>query len=78
MPRIIKVKVQAHASFERVEELDVDEYKVWVTAPPADNQANDAVIDVLSDYFNVAPSNIRIRSGYKSSHKLIEINQSGQ
>lgn len=70
---IIKIKVQARASFERVEELDVDEYKVWVTAPPADNQANDAVIDVLSDYFNVAPSKIRIRSGYKSSHKLVEI-----
>jgi uncharacterized protein YggU (UPF0235/DUF167 family) len=51
----------------------LDEYKVWVTVPPADNQANEAVIDLLSDFFEVAPSKIRIRSGYKSAHKLIEI-----
>ena len=73
MSRIIRVKVQARASFERVEEQDLDEYKVWVTAPPADNAANEAVIDILSDYFDVSPSKIRIRSGYKSTHKLIEI-----
>jgi uncharacterized protein YggU (UPF0235/DUF167 family) len=41
--------------------------------PPADNQANEAVIDILADHFNIAPSRIRIRSGNKSSHKLIEI-----
>lgn len=70
---VIRIKVQTRASFERVEEVGLDEYKVWVTAPPADNAANEAVIDILSDFFDVAPSKIRIRSGYKSTHKLIEI-----
>ncbi|MEJ0021523.1 MAG: DUF167 family protein [Candidatus Doudnabacteria bacterium] len=51
----------------------MEEYKVWVTVPPADNQANNAVIDLLADHFNTSPSKIRIRSGYKSAHKLIEI-----
>lgn len=73
MGLIIKVKVQARASTEKIEETGLDEYKIWVTAPPADNQANEAVIEILSDYFDTAPSNIRIKSGYKSSHKLIEI-----
>ena len=70
---IIKVKVQTRASSERIEETGLDEYKIWVTVPPADNQANEAVIDLLSDFFEVAPSRIRIRSGNKSTHKLIEI-----
>ncbi|MEO8065414.1 MAG: DUF167 domain-containing protein [Candidatus Doudnabacteria bacterium] len=70
---IIKVKVQTRASFERVEEVGLDEYKVWTTAAPADNQANEALIDILSDFFDVSPSKIRIRSGHKSRHKLIEI-----
>lgn len=70
---IIKVKVQARSSQEKVEEVGLDEYKVWVNAPPAENQANEAVIEMLADYFNTAPSNIRIRSGHKSSHKTIEI-----
>ena len=71
----IRVKVQAKSSQEKVEETGLDEYKVWVTSPPADNQANEAVIDMLADYFSVPPSSIRIRSGHKSSHKLIEITQ---
>ena len=70
---VIRIKVQTRASVEKVEQLDLDEYKVWVTAPAYDNQANEAVIDILSDYFDVSPSKIRIRSGYKSTHKLIEI-----
>lgn len=70
---IIKVKVQTRASVDRVEEVGLEEYKVWVTVPATDNQANEAVIDVLSDYFEISPSKIRIRSGNKSTHKLIEI-----
>ncbi|MGE5392928.1 MAG: DUF167 domain-containing protein [Candidatus Saccharibacteria bacterium] len=73
MSRIIRVKVQAHAKNEKIEEMGLDEYKVWVTAPPAEGQANEALIEVLSDYFNLAPSRIRIKSGAKSSHKFVEI-----
>jgi len=69
----IRVKVQARSSQEKIEEIDVDEYKIWVTSPPAENRANEDVIEILADYFNTAPSNIRILSGHKSSHKLIEI-----
>jgi uncharacterized protein (TIGR00251 family) len=69
----IRVKVQARSSHEKIEEVGEDEYKIWVTVPPAENQANEAVIEILADYFNTAPSNIKILSGHKSSHKLIEI-----
>lgn len=70
---IIRVKVQARSSQEKIEELDIDEYKIWVTSPPADNKANEDVIEILAEYFSTAPSNIRIIAGHKSSHKTIEI-----
>ena len=70
---IIRVKVQTRASFERVEETGLDEYKVWVTAGAHDNQANEALIDVLSDFFDIPVSRIRIKSGNKSTNKLIEL-----
>jgi len=70
---IIRVKVQTRASQEKIEELGIDEYKVWVTVPPAEGEANAAVIEVLADHFNVAPSLITIMTGHKSAHKLIEI-----
>ena len=70
---IIKVKVQTRSSQEKIEEAGLDEYKIWITAAPVDNQANEVVIEILSDYFDIPPSKIRIRSGNKSTHKLIEI-----
>jgi uncharacterized protein (TIGR00251 family) len=73
MPMVIKVRVQARSSHEKIEEVGEDEYKVWVTVPAVENQANEAVVELLADHFNTAPSNIRIRSGQKSNNKLIEI-----
>jgi uncharacterized protein len=70
---LITVHVQTNAREERIEQLDLEEYKVWVTAIPREGHANEAVIEVLADHFNVAPSLIHIKSGNKSKHKLIEI-----
>lgn len=70
---IIRVKVQTHAHEDKIEEMGVDEYKIWTTAIPEKGNANEAVIDIVSDFFDVAPSLIRIRSGHKSTHKLIEV-----
>jgi len=70
---IIRVKVQTRSSQEKIEEVGLEEYKAWVTVPAAENQANEALIDLLADYFNTSPSKIHIRSGNKSNHKLIEI-----
>ena len=73
MARIIRVHVQTHAHEDRMEELDLDEYKIWTTAIPEHGGANEAIIEIIAEYFNVAPSLIRIKSGHKSRHKLIEI-----
>jgi len=70
---IIRVHVQTGARQDKIEELGVEEFKVWTTAIPEKDQANDAVIDILAEHFNASPSKIRIRSGNKSKHKLIEI-----
>ncbi len=70
---IIKVHVRTHAHEEKIEEVGVDEYKLWTTAIPENGEANEAVIDMLADFFDTSPSKIRIISGNKSTHKLIEI-----
>ena len=70
---LIKVHVRTHAHDDKIEEIDIDEYKLWTTAIPEQGKANEAVIDMLAEYFDIAPSRIRIRSGNKSTHKLIEI-----
>lgn len=73
MSRIVRVRVQTHAPFERVEEVGLDEYKVWTTAVPEKGGANEAILDLLADFFDVAPSRLKIISGNKSRNKLIEV-----
>jgi uncharacterized protein (TIGR00251 family) len=73
MSFIIKVKVNTRAHDEKIEEVDLDTYNVWVTAAPTDNEANQAVVEVLADYFGTAAFNVKIKSGWKSRHKFIEI-----
>ena len=70
---IIKVHIRTHAHDDKVEEIGVDEYKLWTTAIPEAGEANEAIIEILAEYFNISPSKIKIRSGNKSTHKLIEI-----
>lgn len=71
---LIRVKVQAKSTREELEEIGEDEYKAWVTAPPAGGEANAALIELLAEHFNIAPSLIKIKSGNKSAHKLVEVN----
>lgn len=75
---LIRIKVQSRSTQEKLEEVGEDEYKAWVTAAPADGEANSALIELLAEHFNIAPSLIRIKSGNKSAHKLVEINMEDQ
>lgn len=73
MSLIIRVKVTTRAHSEKVEQIDLETYNVWVTAAPTDNEANEAVVEILADYFGTSPSNVRIKSGMHGKHKFIEI-----
>ena len=73
MSRIIRVHVQTHARNEEMEEVGIDEYKIWTHAIPQDGEANESIIDIIAEYFNIPLSSIRIKSGSKSKHKLVEI-----
>ena len=69
----IEVSVVLNSKNSKVEKISSDSYKVWLDAKPIDNKANIAVINLLSKYFDVAKSNIRIIRGSKAKNKLVEI-----
>ncbi len=68
-----KIRVKPGSSKEGVEVLESGELVVRVRAKPVDGQANEAVIRVLAEYWDVAKSKIHIRSGLTSKHKLVEL-----
>lgn len=69
----IYVKVTPRSSQNKVEKISEGEYKVKLTAPPVDNQANIMLIRVLADYFGVGRSSLKIVGGKSAKIKIIEI-----
>lgn len=48
-------------------------YKVYVTVAPEQGKANKKMIELLSEYFRVPKSQIRIVKGEISRNKIVEI-----
>jgi uncharacterized protein (TIGR00251 family) len=69
----ITVKVFPKSKMESVVEQD-GAYIVRVNAPAVNNQANEAVIKALAEYFKTAKSNVEIVKGFTSRFKIVEIN----
>lgn len=48
-------------------------FKVYLTAPPVEGKANEALIDFLAGHYGVRKGQISIIKGLKSRHKTITI-----
>lgn len=69
----ISVRVKPNSKKEFVEKLGENEYVVRVKAPPAEGRANAAMIELLSEYFDVAKTRFAVLRGASSKNKIIEI-----
>jgi uncharacterized protein len=50
-----------------------DGTKVYLTAPPVDGKANEALIKFLAEHFCVKVGRITLLKGLKSRHKVVNI-----
>jgi hypothetical protein len=69
----IYVKVIPRSSKNSVEKISQGEYKVKLTAPPVDGEANKMLIKVMAEYFGVSKGLIEIIGGKSTRKKLVEI-----
>ena len=76
MAQKIAVTVKPNAKKAEVTKLSDAEYRVAVQPPAQDGKANEAVIDLLADYFGIAKSAVKIIRGHSSRHKLLEVGRS--
>jgi uncharacterized protein (TIGR00251 family) len=67
----ILVKVKPSAGQNKVEKTGEDEFKVFLTAPAQNNQANKQLLKVLAKHFKLKPSKVLFKSGIKSRIKKI-------
>lgn len=69
----LSVKVHPRAPVNSVQSLSGPELHVRLAAPPVDNEANVELIRFFSELLDCPRSAIRIRTGHKSRHKIVEI-----
>jgi len=70
----LAVRVTPRASRNEIVELLEDgTIKVRIAAPPSDNEANEALINFLSEVLGVAKSRLDIVAGTSGRDKLISI-----
>lgn len=73
MPSKIWVTVKPQAKKSDVKKISDGEYAASVAAPAREGKANEAVIELLADYFSMPKSSIRIVRGQTGRRKLIEL-----
>jgi len=71
---IINIKVKPSSKENAVEKIP-EGLVVKVKEKPENNKANIAVINILSKYFGISSSQIKIKRGLASRNKVIEILQ---
>jgi len=71
---ILESKVITNAGKNEIKK-EGDKYKVYITAPAVDGKANKKLIEFLAGHFKVRKSEIFIKTGKKSRHKIIQINE---
>jgi len=72
MSKIISVKVITGSIKPSVVKFG-KKLKVKVDAPREKGKANERLIEILAEYFNVKKTQVRILKGWKSENKIIEI-----
>lgn len=68
----LDIQVQPKSSQAKIV-LEDKMIRVWVTSPPVDGEANEAVIKLFSKVLKVAKSKIEIIRGHSSREKTIRI-----
>ncbi|QYX33380.1 DUF167 domain-containing protein [Sphaerospermopsis torques-reginae] len=72
-----KVKVKPNSKQQKITEQEDGSLIVNLKSPPIDGKANEELINLLAEKFNLPKSHIRIKSGLTSRQKLIEIDDIG-
>jgi uncharacterized protein len=70
-----RVKVKPNSKSSKIVEEEDGSLTVHLKSPPVDGKANEELIKVLADKYDVSKSRITIKSGLTSRQKLVEIEE---
>ncbi len=71
----LTITVKPRSSKTDVIQISETEYQVRLTASPVDGEANEQLIKILSEYFDIAKTSISILKGKTGKKKIVEISK---
>ena len=72
LPKTFNIRVTPHARQNKIVESN-GALRVYTTTAPENGRANDAVVELLSEYFDVPKSKIKIIRGLTGRDKVVTI-----
>jgi uncharacterized protein YggU (UPF0235/DUF167 family) len=69
----IKVRVVANSKKEKIEQKSEDHFNICVKEKAQRNMANSRIIEIISQYFDVPLSAVRIINGHHSPSKILSV-----
>ncbi len=69
----IRVLAKPNANKREVKKIDQNHYVVSIKEPPIKGEANEAILKLLSEYFGVSLSKVRMVHGHTTRNKTIEV-----
>ena len=70
----ISVKVKPQARQDKIKKIGLNDYAVWVKAKAIEGRANQAVIKILSEYFDITKSKVVLIKGKSARDKIFMVN----
>ena len=69
----ISVRVKPNSKQEKVQECGDNKFIVWVRAAAREGKANQALLEALSDYFDLPKSRIHVICGHSGREKIVSL-----
>ncbi|HVH78029.1 MAG TPA: DUF167 domain-containing protein [Stellaceae bacterium] len=69
----VAIRLTPRGRAEKIEGISGDALRVSVTAPPADNEANEALLRLMAREWRLPRRNLSIVVGAKSRNKVVHI-----
>ncbi len=69
----LRIKVKTNSTIQQVKRISEKDFEVMFKAVTEKGKANQKLIEILSEYFHVSKSSVRIINGFTSNLKTIKI-----
>lgn len=70
----VRVRISPNSKKESFEKIDDDTFNICVKEKAENNMANNRILELVSDHYNIERRDIKIITGHHSPRKILFVN----